>query len=237
MNEHPRDGVLQDLVSGSLESGATSRVERHLEACPACRAEVDALRSLVASLGDLPAAILPVTDLRPGIWQRIDGEAATRLSAASPEDGSAARAALSTPPRLRFEIGASRRPLAMAALVLIAVTATVSIAIDRGFSGRGEPVDVAGGEGAGATMRAAEARVESAARELEALLAEQTGMLAPATREVINNSLSAIDAAVAEARTALDGDPGNPMLSHMLMAAWEQKLGVLRAASQVPIGI
>jgi hypothetical protein len=86
-------------------------------------------------------------------------------------------------------------------------------------------------------MLAAEARVVSATRELEALLAEQTGMLAPATREVIDNSLRAIDAAVAEARTALDGDPGNPMLSHMLMAAWEKKLGVLRAASQVPIGI
>ncbi|HUF67960.1 MAG TPA: zf-HC2 domain-containing protein [Longimicrobiales bacterium] len=237
MNEHPRDDVLQDLVSGSLDSGATSRIERHLEACPDCRAEVNALRSLVASLGDLPAAVLPGTDLRAGIWQRIDGEAATRPSAASPEDGSVASAALSTPPRLRFATGASRWPLATAALVLIAVTATVSIAIDRGISGRGEPADGAGGERAGATMRAAEARVESAARELEALLAEQTGMLAPATREVINNSLSAIDAAVAEARTALDGDPGNPMLSHMLMAAWEKKLGVLRAASQVPIGI
>jgi anti-sigma factor RsiW len=237
MNEHPRDDVLQDLVSGSLDSGATSHVERHLEACPDCRAEVNALRSLVASLGDLPDAILPGTDLRPGIWRRIDGEAATRPSAASPEDGSVAWAPLSTPLRLRFATGASRRPLVMAALVLIAVTAIVSIAIDRGMSGRGAQADVAGGERAGATMLAAEARVESATRELEALLAEQTGMLAPATREVIDNSLRAIDAAVAEARTALDGDPGNPMLSHMLMAAWEKKLGVLRAASQVPIGI
>jgi anti-sigma-K factor RskA len=225
--EHPHDDELQDFVTGSLARSAESRIRRHLAACADCARAVDALRELTASLADLPASVQPARDLRPGIWSRIDASSEASVEATPPGAGVPTQPTARPVPAFR-----SRSVLAAAATAVIAITAAVSIAIDRRIGARGT-----GNTAAQSALWTAESRFDVATRELEVLIAEHSERLSPATREVLESSLGAIDAAVAEAREALAGDPGNPMLSHMLMAAYEKKLEVLRAASEAPIGI
>lgn len=221
MNGHPRNDDLQELLSGSLPEEHALRIRRHLERCSACREEAEALGALVASLGKLPREVRPGRDLRADMWRRIDEEEhglqATPDSARNPARRSAAP--------FRFS-------LAAAALVLVAVTAAIAIAISGMSEGEEQSIDAAV-----PALRVAEQRYEAASSELEALLDEQRDLLAPATREVLERSLAAIDAAVAEARAALSVDPGNAMLAHMLMVVYDKKLDILRAATQAPMGI
>jgi hypothetical protein len=217
MNGHPRNDELHDLVSGTLPEERALSVRRHVDSCEACREDVAAVTALVASLQALPHEIRPERDLRAGIWRRIDAA----------DDGLQATPRSTGMPALG-RIFPARWSLAAAALVLVAVTAAASIAIGT-LRGTAEPVDPAV-----PALRVAEARYDAASSELQALLDEQRDLLAPATREVLERSLAAIDAAVDEARAALSDDPGNTMLAYMLMTAYDRKLDILRAASQAP---
>jgi hypothetical protein len=218
MNEHPRNDELHDLVSGTLPEERAMPVRRHVDSCEACREEVEAASALVASLRSLPLEIRPERDLRAGIWRRID-EADDGLQATSRATEMPARSGISP----------ARWSLAAAALVLVAVTAAASIAIGTLRGTADQPVDPAV-----PALRVAEARYDAASSELQALLDEQRALLAPATREVLERSLAAIDAAVDETRAALSDDPGNAMLARMLMTSYDRKLDILRAASQAP---
>jgi hypothetical protein len=51
---HP-DSDLSAFIDGALDAAAAAKVEAHLSQCAACRAEVDALRAVKASLQSLPA--------------------------------------------------------------------------------------------------------------------------------------------------------------------------------------
>jgi hypothetical protein len=68
--------------------------------------------------------------------------------------------------------------------------------------------------------------------ELERALEENRGSLDPATVEVIERSIEAIDAAILDARDALASDPGNPHLHRQLDSTMRKKLDVLRRATR-----
>jgi hypothetical protein len=64
---------LSAFLDGDLTPDAAARIERHLAACPACRAELASLRRVVDWLHDLPAEEPPPT-LAPAIFARIAAE-------------------------------------------------------------------------------------------------------------------------------------------------------------------
>ena len=75
------------------------------------------------------------------------------------------------------------------------------------------------------------AEYEAAAADLQAVINAGREMLDPETLEVLEQSLTTIDAAISEARAALDADPGHEGLRRMLQENHRRKLGLLRQAA------
>ena len=74
------------------------------------------------------------------------------------------------------------------------------------------------------------------ARSMEALwrtLDERRDSLAPSTAATVERSLRIADSAIAEARSALEQDPGNSVLAELLVSNYERKLDLLRRATEL----
>lgn len=68
---------LDEYVDAQLEAAEAAAVESHLTGCPQCRAELEALRSLLARAKALPPSVAPP----PSVWQAIE----RRTAGARPE--------------------------------------------------------------------------------------------------------------------------------------------------------
>jgi hypothetical protein len=77
----------------------------------------------------------------------------------------------------------------------------------------------------------AEGKYDLAVRDLEQLLASGRARLDTATVRTIEESLTQIDAAIAEARSAVQRDPANAYLSRQIAANLRLKLNLLRVAT------
>lgn len=130
--------------------------------------------------------------------------------------------------------------LVMAASLLIAVTSGLTwFAANRpaGVTGNPEPVIQAYGvpeeETSGQITQAnfADTQFNAAVSDLESILRENRDRLDPRTVLIIERNLKAIDAAIQEARMALDDDPANPYLNSHLADARRRKLDLLRTAT------
>ena len=77
----------------------------------------------------------------------------------------------------------------------------------------------------------ADAQFNAAVDDLERILRDERDRLDPRTVLVIERNLKAIDAAINEARMALDNDPANPYLNSHLADARRRKLDLLRQAT------
>lgn len=115
MTTHPTE-ELTALLDGALPPERAARVERHLEGCAACRAELERLASAVATLRRLPPPPSPSPLF------------ATRLSARLAREGRPPRGwagrlgAWTDLSRLRWKIAAPAAAAALAAgVVLLAV--------------------------------------------------------------------------------------------------------------------
>ncbi|RMF80450.1 MAG: hypothetical protein D6744_08230 [Planctomycetota bacterium] len=97
--------VLGAYVDGALDADAQGEVATHLASCDACRAEAEALSTLVRNLS---AAAEPVDTPRAALWEAIEN----RLDAAADDSESAQN------PRVLL---LSRRVLASAAAVVLVV--------------------------------------------------------------------------------------------------------------------
>ncbi|HWJ22155.1 MAG TPA: zf-HC2 domain-containing protein [Gemmatimonadaceae bacterium] len=232
--------ILGDYLDGVLSDGARRDVAAHLAACAECGRRLEALERLRAHAAAAPRAIAPPDDL----WPAIRAAIAERKTVAVP------RAA-----------GAWRRPaaLAAAALLIAAVSslATWRIARTRGgaelvaTAASSRPASARGDtsrdtnsktnrdtSGRSALLRyvTLERDYDRTAAELRATLEAQRATLAPATVATVERSLRTIDDAIAEARAALDRDPGNQALLQMLTATHEQRLDLLRRATHIQSG-
>jgi hypothetical protein len=178
----------------------------------------DPLVAALASLRDEP----PTADLWPGI--------AARLSA---------------PPSSRRVVSLTLPQLAMAATLIIAVSAGVSwlaLAPRPAATLPPEPAIRAVVEPGGAVQpdiqRAtfADAQFDAAVADLERILREESQRLDPQTVMVIERNLRAIDDAIRESRAALDADPANTYLNSHLADARRRKLDLLRRAAGLSTG-
>ena len=79
----------------------------------------------------------------------------------------------------------------------------------------------------------ADAQFNAAVDDLERILREERGRLDPRTVLILERNLKAIDAAITEARMALEQDPANPFLNSHLADARRRKLDLLRHATEL----
>ena len=164
---------------------------------------------------------LPSRDLWAGIAKRLDAQPvpATR--------------------RIAFTLP----QLAMAASLLVAVASGVTwVVAHPPAATTSEPVIQAYGVTEDATdggiVRAnfADAQFNAAVDDLEKILREERDRLDPRTVLIIERNLKAIDAAINEARMALNNDPANPYLNSHLADARRRKLDLLRHATSLASG-
>lgn len=179
----------------------------------------DWLTEAISALPDTP----PARNLWPGIEARIAGVSA---------------------PRRPWSVTMTLPQLAMAATLLVAVSAGVSwlamgsrletIPIERPIVAIAEPVDRQRPDVERANF--ADAQFDAAVVDLERILEEERDTLDPRTVIVIERNLQAIDEAIRQARAALDADPANPYLNSHLADARRRKLDLLRRAASLSSG-
>jgi hypothetical protein len=168
---------------------------------------------------------LPQRDLWPGVQSRLRSA-----------DGASARQATT------FTFTLSQ--LAVAASFLIAVVAgTTWLATNRPALTGGGPEqeviqayrDSPGTPAQGQIVQAnfADAQFNAAVSDLERILREERSRLDPRTVLILERNLKAIDAAINEARMALESDPANSFLNSHLADARRRKLDLLRHATEL----
>jgi hypothetical protein len=161
----------------------------------------------------------PAHDLWPGVVEKID--------------------VTLTAPVVQRQISFSPASLAIAASLLIAVTAGLTwLASTRQLSpAEAQPTVIAQSESAGeveggiVNANFADAQFNTAVTDLEQILRDERDRLDPRTVLVIERNLKAIDTAIQEARAALTDDPANAYLNSHLADARRRKLDLLRHAT------
>lgn len=238
-DRHPDRQVLhRHAEGGPREADAARRVEEHLEACARCREEVKAIREILRRAAELPRGIEPARDLWPGIESRVRAGGAD--AAGGERDAAGGPPATGPMPDLRR----AAPWLAAAAAVLVALTAGATLWIAGGPGGVPDPgaTGVASGpatdtaRGTSAVLTEA-ARVEAGYRpmvdRLGAVLERRGDRLPPETREVVERNLRVIDAAIAEAESALARHPASPELLRALDRSYRQKIDLLRRSARL----
>jgi len=99
---------LGELLDGELSAELRPTIERHLDECPACRGEYESLQSMAAALAQPPDAELPA-----GLWETIEARLDEAAAVSVPAIKRSTR-------RMRI-YQLARRPLAAAALVVLAI--------------------------------------------------------------------------------------------------------------------
>jgi anti-sigma factor RsiW len=199
---------LDDYLDGTLDAATKAAVEAHVIACPVCRDELTALQSILADARALPRSVMPARELWDGIEGRLGGSAATRLG------GSAQRGERALPFTQRY-----RTPLLAAAAVLLLLGGTL---IGRLL----QPAPTAP-----STFAIDQQRYTEATAALARQLASDHTVLPQETRAVVERNLAIVDAAISEAEQALTRDPGNTALEQMVLARYEQRLALLKRAT------
>lgn len=210
---------LSDYLDGELDPRARAAVSDHLSECADCRRVLHELRAIVETAGRLPGT-LPERDLWEGVEGRIDPRAApgTLLDRAS---------------KRRFAFTLPQ--LAAAALALMVMSGgLVYMALPA--ESPAEPSVRRGGEVAISPVSLADPQYENAIGDLERTLADGRQHLDPETVRVLEQNLETIDRAIAQAREALESDPGNVFLNSHIVAARQRKLALLRRATALTTG-
>lgn len=212
---------LSPYLDGELDERTRARVELHLGECLDCARMLADLRAIAAAAPSLPGR-LPTRDLWPGIAGRLDQAEVVPLDSA--------RRAAAAPSRHRF----GWRELIAASVVMAAIGGgSVWWALHSGA-----PADAgsallpsSASRPAPSQVEFADAEYDVAVRELEQTLAAGQDRLDPATVRTIEQSLARIDAAISEARAAIQRDPANAYLSRQIAANMRRKLHLLRTAT------
>ena len=217
---------LSAYLDGDLDATESQAVEDHLRTCAACTRELDALRRLVAFAGTVTSTDVPPSrDLWPGIEARLVSP--TLATFAATRHG-----------RVSFSIA----QLAVAAVLLMAVSGATAWFLRGGIAnapGIATPaaiqaeVEPTPEPDAVRPVNFADAQYDAAVADLERTLEERRNDLNPRTVEILERNLKLIDAAIAQARQALEEDPGNAYLNRHLVDSRRRKLDLLRRAAAI----
>jgi hypothetical protein len=254
---------LDDFACGELPDIERVMVQRHVDTCGECQAEVEAIQALLAEAATLPRAIAPPRDLWAGIAPRLEARDTPALVM---EDDPkviplAPRRRHWQPPRWALQIAAAvalvvgssaitarlvrqQQPVQVGGPVALQpVSATRPAAQPPvGQAGTGAVPVANPGTPAGraaqtptafAAFRPAERDYQSAIGDLQRVLDGKRGQMAPETVETLERNLRIIDTAIAESRAALVKDPNSRELIDMLSATYDAKVKVLRQAVEI----
>lgn len=227
MSVHPHEGELHRHYDGELSARESWVIEAHLRECAACATAYDEVRRIVESVGELPEAIEPPTDLWVGVAQRI-GAPGNQLET-----------------RRRGRQRRGRTVMMMSWMGAVAAALVLGVGLGRLFPPPGIAPLATGGDPeftapppitpAAVLASYEEPAYDQAIVELETILAGMRDQLEPETVAVVEENLAIIDAAIAEARAALLADPANQQLHGHLSNTMQQKLRLLRMVTGAAI--
>ena len=212
-------GQLSAYLDGELDDLARTRLEGHLGECLACARILTDLRAIVAAAPHYQGRE-PARDL----WQDIE----PRLEEAEVLPLTYRPAA---PPSRHRRFGWKEL---IAASLLMAAVGGGAVWVALGRSTPAVPVAAAPEPAApdARNVGFADQQFDAAVHDLEGLLAAGRDRLDSSTVRTIEQSLARIDAAILEARTAIQRDPANAYLSRQIAANMRRKLNLLRVATQ-----
>lgn len=230
---------LSDYLDGGLAPAERAACHAHLAGCAPCRAALEDFRAVVAFAKADPD-LVPANDLWPDVLSAITGGRGMSRPGSVVQFGAATAAPSGG---ARRQISFTMPQLALAASLLIAVSAGVAYvaagrfldrpapvpATEPAIQAQAEPILPPSADIAPANF--ADAQFDRAVSDLERILAEQRDELDPRTVMVIERNLAAIDEAIRQARTALNADPANQFLNSHLADARRRKLDLLRQAA------
>jgi anti-sigma factor RsiW len=237
---------LSEYIDGDLAADDVRGLNAHLAGCDTCGRLLEELRAVAAAARILPDRT-PDRDLWTGIAAAIGapGAADTPVPGALPWRSAAPRTD-DAPPRRRFSF--SMPQLAVAALLLMTVSAGTMWLVAGGAQRGGGESGVAGMVFQSAAAVPADVILVNTApgasaptdvddvAGIEQALDAARSTLDPATVEVLERSIEAINTAIAQARAALEADPGNPHLQRQLESTMQRRQDVLRRAGGVQRG-
>lgn len=206
---HPASASLSDYLDGTLPPAEQHLVEGHLAGCEVCRQEVQEFRRVVARARALEDRA-PASDLWPGVAAAIGAVPAGRR-----------RVSLSLPQLLAAGIALAVLSGGSVAL-LLREGASPSVAATAVAPDTPVLTAVTRSDGRG---------YDAAVRELQAALAAGRSRLDSTTVRVVEEKLSLIDRAIAEAERAVAADPANNYLNGHLAETRLRKLDLLRRAA------
>ena len=215
MTQHLDDQLLSDLVDESLDASTRRAADEHIAACDTCFARVQRLRAIVMQASSLPDAMRPPADE----WSRV------RARLESGTLGVARAAPWWT----------RRSALLAAGLALVIVSSATTALLVGGLGTTSPPSEAATAASSPLMPRLAalEHDYATVARDLERELAERKHTLSPETIAAVERSLRTIDAAIAEARDALERDPSSETVARLFVAGHDQKIELLRYAMRL----
>jgi hypothetical protein len=213
--------VLDDVLDGraGAEAGGFGRaaIETHLAGCASCQTLVADVRAIRAAARTLDAVEPP-----EHVWHAVRARVG------------AEPAAIASPfiDRVAARLGASRRvyqPLAAAAMFVLMASGLAWVGT-RLESDRapGAPVETAA-DGSRAEFQLAEAEyTEAIARLEEAAASARPPALDAMTSATLESSIDDIDAAIGDARDALQRQPGDELSQESLLGALGSKVTLLQ---------
>ncbi len=208
---------LSEYVDGELAAGERTALEAHLATCAACRATLEELRKVVAhakSLEDQP----PKADLWSGIHARLTPGRRTGVS----------RDATTRSWRVSFNVP----QLIAASIALVLLSAGgMWVALHQQRPVRDAYVTPRPTNMANAAVWTG--RTDAAIADLQDVLKRNESRLDTATVRVVRENLALIDRAIAQARAALEADPGNAYLNLHLADTMRRKLELLRRINAI----
>jgi anti-sigma factor RsiW len=217
--EHVAFERLNDLADGTLPTRVVAEIERHLAVCATCRDDLARLRGVLERAASLAEGIAPPAESWTAIHQRLQ-----------PRRRQTRRA-----PRRWVQQWALR---AAAAIVLVAASSALTVVALRSkpfvSASRDATPTAVQDVPVPASVRLVDDSYTAVVDELTTTLRAQRSSLAPETISTLERTLRIIDEAIAEARAALAADPANGALLDVLSANYEQKVELLRRASELP---
>jgi hypothetical protein len=217
--------AIQELVDGTLDEGGRLRLEAHLAGCADCRALAADLRQIRRSASGLEPLAPPA-----GVWPRL----ADRLRA---------DAASSAPSRGRPTMSMGGLWLAVAATLVVTIGATLFLLLRTDPGPEPLAPDTAAGtaattpgntevedlvESVEADLKLAEQHYEAALANLERMSQGGDDRIDATVAQTLRQNVALVDRAIADSRTALQGDPQNVPARESLFEALRRKVGLLQ---------